>query len=210
MLHTKYQSSRPSSVWEDFQRFCNFLLFGCYDNQTNGWNSISWTTLVELHSRNIPAKFHQDWPSGLGAEDVFRNCRRRTTHDRHWAIKKAHHEHFVLRWAKKRAENDCAGIMSFSHTVSYLSINLFLNTNFYLPFSNILLPLCHTILTFNDPGSEAFWKHCRKKKKMLVTSIISFSHNVFYYFQNKFHFSIIFILSSANSFNLDWSQLVKS
>ena len=71
MLHTKYQSSRPSSFWEeDFQRFCNFLPFGCHGNQTNGWNSISWTTLVELHPRNIPAKFHQDWPSGLGGEDV--------------------------------------------------------------------------------------------------------------------------------------------
>ena len=26
--------------------------------------------LVEFHPRNIPAKFHQDWLSGLGGEDV--------------------------------------------------------------------------------------------------------------------------------------------
>ena len=71
MLHTNYQSSMPSNFREeDFQRFCYFLHFCCHGNQSYDWNSISGTTLVELHPRNIPAKFHQDWPSGLGGDDV--------------------------------------------------------------------------------------------------------------------------------------------
>ena len=73
MLHTKYQSSMPSSFREeDFQRFClaNFFHFGCHGNQSCDWNLIFRTTLVELHPRNIPAKFHQGWPSGLGGEDI--------------------------------------------------------------------------------------------------------------------------------------------
>ena len=44
-----------------------------------------------------------------------------------------------------------------------------------------------TVLTFNDPKIEAFWKH-GKKEKMLVTSIFSFSNNVFYPSENKFQF----------------------
>ena len=42
------------------------------------------------------------------------------------------------------------------------------------------LTLYHTFITFNDQGKEDFWKHCGKWRKMLVTSIFSFSHNVFY------------------------------
>ena len=41
------------------------------------------------------------------------------------------------------------------------------------------------------------------KKKMLVTSIFSFSHSVFFLSQANFNFSVTFILSSANAFNLD-------
>ena len=33
---------------------------------------------------------------------------------------------------------------------------------------------------FNNPEKDAFSKHCGKKEKMLVTSIFSFYHNVFY------------------------------
>ena len=49
-----------------------------------------------------------------------------------------------------------------------------------------VLNLYHTIMTFNDPVSEAFWKHCENKEKMLITSIIFFSHNLFYPSQSKF------------------------
>ena len=50
-----------------------------------------------------------------------------------------------------------------------------------------LLTLYHTIWTFNYPKKAAFWKHCGKRKKMLVTSIFFFLH-VFYLSQNKFQF----------------------
>ena len=43
---------------------------------------------------------------------------------------------------------------------------------------------------------------------MLVTSIFSFSHNVFYLSKNRFNFSISFILSSANPSNLDLSKIL--
>ena len=136
MLHTKYQSSRPSSFWEeDFQRFCNFLHFGCHGNQTNGWNSISWTTLVELYPRNIPAKFHQDWPSGFRRRRCLKKLwttddARRTTDDGHWAITKAHHEHFVLRWAKQEGHDGLVSLhwlireIHSYQTLHYLGIGL--------------------------------------------------------------------------------------
>ena len=43
---------------------------------------------------------------------------------------------------------------------------------------------------------------------MLVTSIFSFSHHVFYPLQINFIYSAINILSSANAFNLDWSKIL--
>ena len=44
------------------------------------------------------------------------------------------------------------------------------------------------------------------KGENAVTSIFSFSHNVFYLSPRIFLFLIIFILSSANAFNLDQSK----
>ena len=41
---------------------------------------------------------------------------------------------------------------------------------------------------------------------MLVTSIFSFSHNVFHQSQTEICFKVSFILSSANAFNLDQSK----
>ena len=43
---------------------------------------------------------------------------------------------------------------------------------------------------------------------MLVTSIFSFSHNVFYPSQKRFQFFVTFILSSTNAFNLDKSKVL--
>ena len=34
------------------------------------WNQILWIIFEEDLPRNIPAKFGQNWPSGLGGEDV--------------------------------------------------------------------------------------------------------------------------------------------
>ena len=68
----------PSSFREeDFQRFCFFfLLVAMATRVMDGIQS-----LELLCPRKIPAKFHQEWPSGLGGEDVLRDCGRRTTHD---------------------------------------------------------------------------------------------------------------------------------
>ena len=49
------------------------------------------------------------------------------------------------------------------------------------------LTLYHTIPTFNDPENEAF-QNIVGKEKMLVTSIFSFSYDVFYPSQNKIQF----------------------
>ena len=50
------------------------------------------------------------------------------------------------------------------------------------------LTLFHTILTFNNPEKEAFWKALWVKEKILLTSVFSFSHSVFYSFQQEFLF----------------------
>ena len=50
------------------------------------------------------------------------------------------------------------------------------------------LTLYYIIPTFNNPEKERFSKHCGEKEKMLVTSIFSFSFNVFYSFKNKVQF----------------------
>ena len=47
-----------------------------------------------------------------------------------------------------------------------------------IPFVDAL-SLYHTILTFNNPNTEGLGKHW-ENKKMLVTSIFSFSNSVFY------------------------------
>ena len=68
-----YQISKLYAFYirrRSFSKILLFFHFGCHGNQSYDWNSISWTPLVELHPRNIPAKFHQDWPSGLGRKDV--------------------------------------------------------------------------------------------------------------------------------------------
>jgi len=51
----KYQSSRHCGFW-DFLRFKN-IYFGCHGNQSSVWNLIPLKTLVELHARNILAKW---------------------------------------------------------------------------------------------------------------------------------------------------------
>ena len=67
---------------------------------------------------------------------------------------------------------------------------------------------CLTLPHNNDPHIGSLLKTLWKKVKMLVTSISSFSHNVFYPIQNNFHFSVTLILLSANAFNLDQSKIL--
>ena len=45
-----------------------------------------------------------------------------------------------------------------------------------------VLTLYYTIPSFNDLEEDVFRKHNGEKEKMLVTSIFSFSHHVFYPF----------------------------
>ena len=63
----------PSTFGEDLKKKKKlfFFSFCCHGNHSYGWNSILLTTLVELHPKNIPAKFHQDWPTVKG-EKMFK------------------------------------------------------------------------------------------------------------------------------------------
>ena len=68
-----------------------------------------------------------------------------------------------------------------------------------------ILTLYHTILTFNDPEKEAFKKKTLwEKEKMLVASIVSFSHNVLYPSQKEFLFlsNIYFVACKCFQFGL--------
>ena len=68
------------------------------------------------------------------------------------------------------------------------------------------LTLYHTnsMTTFHALEEKSLLKTFWEKKKMLVTSIFFFSHNVFYPMKDKFIIlsNINFNLSSANAFNL--------
>ena len=62
---------------------------------------ILWTTLKELYAMNIHTKFYQIWQSGLGGEVILmKKFMDGQIDDRHHSMTTAHHEHYVLRWAK--------------------------------------------------------------------------------------------------------------
>ena len=69
-------------------------------------------------------------------------------------------------------------------------------------------------LPYNDyfwcTGGKSLLKTLWEKNKMLVTSILFFSHNVFYPMKDKFKFLVTFNLSSANAFILDQSEILLS
>jgi hypothetical protein len=44
--------------------------FGCHGNQSSAWNGILGTTLLRLHTRNIPVMFHYDLPHGFRGDVV--------------------------------------------------------------------------------------------------------------------------------------------
>ena len=69
MLHTKYQSSMPSSFREeDFQRFQFFFFLLPW--QPELWVELNSLNNIGRATPNIPAKFHEDWPCGFGEQDV--------------------------------------------------------------------------------------------------------------------------------------------
>ena len=52
------------------------------------------------------------------------------------------------------------------------------------------------MVSFDVSGKEVFSKHCGKKEKMLVTSIFSFSHDVFCTINNKdYHLCYIYLVA---------------
>ena len=77
-----------------------------------------------------------------------------------------------------------------------------LNYNFLQQLFSIFNPLPHNH-NFQWPCIKSFLKTLREKEKILVTSIFSFSHNVFYCITQR---EIIILatmnLSSGNAFNL--------
>ena len=67
----------------------------------------------------------------------------------------------------------------------------------------ISLTLYHTIPTLNNPKKKKIaLKTLWEKEKMLVTSIFSFSHNVFYPSQSKFQSFIYIYFVVCKCFNL--------
>ena len=69
----------------------------------------------------------------------------------------------------------------------------------------------YTIPTFNNPVYRAFWKHCWKRKKYWLSANIlgKYFPTIFSTLpQTNFNFSVTFILSSANAFNLDQSKIL--
>ena len=62
----------------------------------------------------------------------------------------------------------------------------------------------HTNLTFKDPDKEAYRKVCGKKKKMLVTSIFSFSYKVSTILKTNYLYFVI-----CKYFNLDLSKILQ-
>ena len=69
------------------------------------WQPELWLefNLLNNFGRASPKEHPCQVPSRLAQWFRRRRCLKKlwTTHAGHWAITKAHHEHFVLRWAKK-------------------------------------------------------------------------------------------------------------
>ena len=59
------------------------------------------------------------------------------------------------------------------------------------------------ILTFNDPETEGFGKHCEQRRK---PTIFPFPTMFSTLPKTIFNFFVTFILSSTNAFNLDQSK----
>ena len=66
------------------------------------------------------------------------------------------------------------------------TVSMWLEQNYsFYPYSAQWFTLYHTIPTFNDPEKEKKMTTLWEKEKMLVTSIFSFSHKVFYWSKKK-------------------------
>ena len=102
-------------------------------------------------------------------------------------------------WKKKRMCKLCSIFSSSRMSCSFLRQKFIICARLnlrmlpvwnFLKFCQLLrvktiLTLYHTMLTFDDPEEDCYWKHCGKRKKMLVTSIFFFPPNVFYPLKQK-------------------------
>ena len=184
MLHTKYQSSMPSSFREkDFQRFCYFFPFGCHGNQL--WLEFN---LLNNFGRASPKENPCQVSSRLAQLFRRRRCLNKCTTD-------------IGRSQKLTMSTLCSGELKSWSPAFYPFPTMFstlpkTNFNFFFTLSRL-----------NEPEKDAF-------ENLLMTSIFSFSNNVCYFSQSKFrffsymYFSVTYILSYANVFNLDQSKIV--
>ena len=75
MLHTKYQSSRPSTFWEEEFRNLSSL-FLCSNLWPHSRTSpdprgIVWTDLVEVHKEMLNTKYQGSRPSSFRVEELW-------------------------------------------------------------------------------------------------------------------------------------------
>ena len=113
----------------------------------------------------------------------------------------------------KRVENtvgkgEISCYMQFLLLKTSVFERLVLQTNKSIGLFRNGLTLYHTILTFNDPKKEAFWKHCGKRRKCWKPAFSPFPTMLSTLPKANFKFSVTFILSSANYFNLDQSKIL--
>ena len=95
---------------------------------------------------------------------------------RNWSSRRFEPAILTLMAPKWTVINRATEVGSLSLMYFYFSVGLF-----------ALFILCITITTFDATEQKAFLKILREKEKMLVTSIFSFSHNVFYPMKGKFN-----------------------
>ena len=73
----------------------------------------------------------------------------------------------------------------------------------YMLYNRDASTISQIILTFIDLEKEAFWF-----QNIAVTSILSFSHNIFFSSQNKFQFLSRIYFVFCKCFILDWSKIL--
>ena len=177
--------------------------------------------LMESNSVNNfwrgPPKEHccQVW-SKLALQFGRRRCLKKllTTYDGHITTLKAPLEHVVLRWAKNYFKTDIKGIsgqlecakilyryrflfISLQQTLFHVALEA-LGVNYLNPFPNKpgFLRVCSTSLL------KTLWE----KEKLLVTSNFSFSHSVFYPFEELFSIFVKFEIIVCKLFHF-WKSL---
>ena len=108
MLHTKYLSSRPCSFWEeDVWSFSYWLPWQPeFSMEFNFLNNFERGPSKD-HSCKVWLQLAQWLRRRCRLNEIVDAARRTTTDAGQWRIRKAHPEHFVLRWAKNPLFRQC-------------------------------------------------------------------------------------------------------